>query len=614
MLGAIIGDMVGSIYEFNNTKKTDFPLFSERSTYTDDSIMTLAVAEWLLTDRRHSHDMLEEIMVRYAGEYPHPMGGYGGGFAQWLFRPERLVDYRTGELAGMRVPYNSWGNGAAMRAAAIGWMFDSVGETEEVAGISASITHNHPEGIKGAQATAVAVYMARMGRTKKQIREYIESRYGYDLSRNVDEIRRSYGWEDSCQGTVPPAICAFLDSVDFESAIRLAVSLGGDSDTLACITGGIAEAFYKDIPKSIFDQAKDRLPACQIRLIEKFAKESDYGEVYAGYGISAGRTFPHVRVFSPSKIDSLLENQVFVFGSNIHGHHHGGAARAAYERFGAVWGKGVGHHGKTYAIPTMQGGVETIKPYVDEFNRYASEHQELTFLVTRVGCGIAGFRDEEIAPLFMDSLMLPNVLLPESFHEILLSGFNMHEEVQLPWDVDWFKELTPDIPLNERQYENLCKGYYPDWDCRYAPIKMGDWHYVVRSGFWLKKYRYEKKDDGLYHLVESYTSRKEIGVNMLIYCIAHGYFRPEVLGFDDIKNYMDTYGFPFESHLTIVTDGRPSRCLHCEHENLKEVLYGEPSAEADDESVILGGCCINEYSHNWECPQCHARYRNESLW
>lgn len=610
MLGAIIGDMVGSVYEFNNTKRIDFPFFSDRSTYTDDSIMTIAVAEWLLSDRNHSHEILEDIMVRYAGEYPHPMGGYGGGFAQWLFRPERLVDYRTGEMAGRRVPYNSWGNGAAMRAAAIGWMFDSFEETEKVAGISAAITHNHPEGIKGAQATAVAVYLARIGYTKNQIRERVHDRYGYDLSQSVSDIRKTYGWEDSCQGTVPPAICAFLDSVDFESAIRLAVSLGGDSDTLACITGAIAEAFYRDIPKDIFEQAKGMMPASLMNVIDKFAKESFYGCVYDCYGKTEVRTFPRVRVFSPKKIDSLLENQVFVYGSNIQGQHHGGAARIAYERFGAVWGKGVGHHGKTYAIPTMQGGPETIKPYVDEFNRYASEHPELTFLVTRIGCGIAGFKDGEIAPLFVDSLALPNVLLPESFHDIILGGFNMCEEIQLPWDVEWFKELTPDIPLNEEQYGNLCKGYYPDWDCRYAPIKIGDWIYVVRSGYWLNKYRFQKREDGLYHLMESYTSRKDIGRNMLMFCIAYGYFRPAVLEREEISEYMDMYGSPFEAHLTVLTEGKPSKCLDCEFEYLKDVIYGEPSEEVDQDKVVLGGCCIDEFSHNWECPQCHARYKS----
>ena len=162
MLGAIIGDMVGSVYEFDNIKTTDFPFFSQRSTYTDDSIMTVAVAEWLLTDNRHTHDGLEEIMVKYAAAFPCPMGGYGGGFAQWLFRPERLVDYKTGEIAGRRVPYNSWGNGAAMRASAVGWKFRTLEETEKVAALSASITHDHPEGIKGAQATASAIFLARI--------------------------------------------------------------------------------------------------------------------------------------------------------------------------------------------------------------------------------------------------------------------------------------------------------------------------------------------------------------------------------------------------------------------------------------------------------------------
>ena len=278
MLGAIIGDMVGSVYEFANTKRTDFPFFSQRSTYTDDSIMTLAVAEWLLTDSQHTHESLERIMVRYAEEYPHPMGGYGGGFAQWLFRPERLVDYKTGEIAGGRVPYSSWGNGAAMRASAVGWMFDTLEETEEVAAISASITHDHPEGIKGAQATAAAIFLARTGKSKSEIKDYIQCRFKYDLSVPSDEIRKTYGWEDSCQGTVPPAIRAFLDSSDYESAVRIAVSLGGDSDTLACITGGIAEAYYGEIPDEIVDIALARLPEKFKCLLDRFTEGSFYHE------------------------------------------------------------------------------------------------------------------------------------------------------------------------------------------------------------------------------------------------------------------------------------------------------------------------------------------------
>ena len=240
MLGSIIGDTAGSVYEFNNIKTMDFPFFSEKSDYTDDSIMTMAVADWLLKDPTHGMDTLEASLISFAKKYPCPMGGYGGMFFRWLFRSD-----------GKREPYNSWGNGAAMRASANGWMFDTLEETERVAGLSAAITHNHPEGIKGAQATAAAIFMARNGKSKEEIRAYIAEKYDYNLNRTCDEIRPVYDWDASCQGTVPEAMVAFFDSTDFESSIRLAVSLGGDSDTLACITGGIAEAFYKEIPDDI---------------------------------------------------------------------------------------------------------------------------------------------------------------------------------------------------------------------------------------------------------------------------------------------------------------------------------------------------------------------------
>ncbi|MBR2064482.1 MAG: ADP-ribosylglycohydrolase family protein [Bacteroidales bacterium] len=606
MLGAIIGDIVGSVYEFNNTKKTDFPFFSERSTYTDDSIMTVAVAAWLISDKTHSHFVLENKMVSYAEEYPHPMGGYGGGFAQWLFRPERLVDYKTGETAGRRVPYNSWGNGSAMRVSAVGWMFDTLEETERVAKISAEITHDHPEGIKGAQATAAAIFLARTGSSKTEIRDYIAERFNYSLYKSSDEIRREYGWEDSCQGTVPPAIRAFLDSEDFESAIRIAVSLGGDSDTLACITGGIAEAFYGYIPSQIVDEARKRIPVNFRCILESFAEVSFYGDIKPRTGL----VLPFERKYSPERIDSLAPRQIFVFGSNEYGHHHGGAARAAYEKFGAVWGKGVGLSGRTYAIPTMQGGVETIRPYVDEFIDYARNRPELTYLVTRIGCGIAGFKDEEIAPLFIGALDLPNVHLPKSFCEIILSRYNMFEEDAPIWNVKWYPELTPDIPLDDSQYESFCRGYYPTWDCRYAPIKIGDWHYFVRSGCWLKKYRYEKKDDGMYHLVESYTSSKEMGRNLLMECFEDGFYKPRVLSDCFAREYFDMYGdYLTGARLTIGCEEKPDKCLYCGKTSLKDVIYGEPSGRLDEEHYVLGGCCINEYSHDWECPECHSRFK-----
>ena len=418
MLGAIIGDIVGSVYEFDNTKRMDFPFFSQRSTFTDDSIMTVAVAEWLLTDNEHTHDSLESIMVKYAKDFPFPTGGYGGSFAQWLFRPEALVDCKTGKIAGKRVPYNSWGNGAAMRASAVGWKFRTLDETERVAALSASITHDHPEGIKGAQATAAAIYLARTGKTKQEIKDYIEQRFGYDLDTHTDEIRKTYGWEDSCQGTVPPAIRAFLDSTDFESAVRIAVSLGGDSDTLACITGGIAEAYYGEIPREIFKAAIDMLPESFLHVLKVFEQGSFYGDRASVVGQRLDDALSSRR-YTPENISSLEDNEVFVFGSNLQGSHGGGAAAAAVRYFGAVWGQGVGMQGQCYAIPTMHGGVDAIRPYVDEFIIYAKEHPELTFLVTRIGCGIAGFRDADMAPLFAEALDVPNVVLPKTFVDVL---------------------------------------------------------------------------------------------------------------------------------------------------------------------------------------------------
>ena len=283
MLGAIIGDTVGSIYEFHNTKDYDFTLFNAESGYTDDSVMTMAVARWLLTDSEHTYQKLEDTMVEFAEQCPCPMGGYGTGFYFWLFHPEGLNPYDNQygaspyESATGRHPYGSWGNGSAMRASAVGWFFDSLEETERVAAISAAITHNHPEGIKGAQATAAAIFLARKGKTKDEIRDYIEKTYGYDLHKTWEYWHPIYDWEDSCQVTVPQAMIAFLDSTDFEDAIRKVVSLGGDSDTLACITGGIAEAFYREIPKEMADRVRTLLPQEFADLLSEMQARTPYG-------------------------------------------------------------------------------------------------------------------------------------------------------------------------------------------------------------------------------------------------------------------------------------------------------------------------------------------------
>jgi ADP-ribosylglycohydrolase len=251
--------------------------------------MSMAVAYWLLKDPEHRYETLEEAMVTFAKNCPCPNGGYGEMFYVWLFMPWSLdemcptsyddVDEPLYESPAGRAPYNSWGNGAAMRVSAVGWFFDTLEETERVAKISAEITHNHPEGIKGAQSAAAAIWMARNGKSKEEIKEYIETKYGYDLSRTWEYLNRTYDWDSSCQGTVPEAIIAFLESNDFEDAIRKAVSMGGDSDTLACITGGIAEAFYKEIPTHMIESTQKPFPPIFHKILDAIKHRTSYGKV-----------------------------------------------------------------------------------------------------------------------------------------------------------------------------------------------------------------------------------------------------------------------------------------------------------------------------------------------
>lgn len=244
MLGAVIGDMIGSRFEFQNYKSKDFELWTPDSNYTDDTICTVAVAEWVLSACRYD---LNAIMQKWCRRYPYPMGAYGARFNQWIWSDNPQ-------------PYDSFGNGSAMRVSAIGWAFDKLTDTLNFAHDSAAITHNHPEGIKGAQATAAAIFWARTGESKQFIRQNITEWFGYDLSWTCNDIRPDYDFNETCQGTVPQAITAFLESDCFEDAIRLAISLGGDSDTLAAITGSIAEAFYRGIPERILKPVQERLP------------------------------------------------------------------------------------------------------------------------------------------------------------------------------------------------------------------------------------------------------------------------------------------------------------------------------------------------------------------
>ena len=249
----------------------------------------MAVAYWLLKDPNHKYETLEEAMVMFAKNCPCPNGGYGEMFYIWLFMPWSLKeicprafdeDYEPKYNSPMnRVAYNSWGNGSAMRVSAVGWFFETLEETERVAKIAAEITHNHPEGIKGAQATAAAIWMARNGKTKFEIKSYIETTYGYDLDRTWEYLNLRYGWKSSCQETVPEAIIAFLESNSYEDAIRKAVSMGGDSDTLACITGGIAEAYYREIPSEMIEATQRVFPPIFNKILDAVRKQTCYGQL-----------------------------------------------------------------------------------------------------------------------------------------------------------------------------------------------------------------------------------------------------------------------------------------------------------------------------------------------
>ncbi len=382
MLGAIFGDIAGSVYEFNNIKTTNFDLLGRGTNYTDDSILTIAVADWLI-DGSLNKERLAFTLYQYVKKYPSPMGSYGGRFLQWAH----------GDISK---PYNSWGNGSAMRVSPVGWAFDTLEETEKIAALTAKVTHNHPEGIKGAQATAAAIYMARNLATKAEIKQYIETKYGYNLSRTCDEIRPSYQFNESCQETVPQAIIAFLDSVDFESAIRLAVSLGGDSDTLACITGGIAEAFYGmefSIPE-----------ATEFRNSNIYFKDKAF-----------------------DKLPTDLSNTVFEF----------------YEKF------------------------------VSKHKRFWGKNESATVWGT----------------------------------------------------INWKKEIIDDKVLDEESYKSFLVGYRPDSDMKFGLYYEDGWSYIYRSYFLLKKIKFSKKSDGLYHLTELYKSEKEVEYDLLEDVLWFGYFQ-----------------------------------------------------------------------------------------
>ncbi len=398
LLSEAIGDIAGMPYEFHGrTKDYDkVDLLHYNNDYTDDTVCTFACAEALL----HHKDMAQTLWTRGRADFYR---GFGGRYAQWLIARE------------IGPSYHSFGNGSAMRCSAAGFMARSKEECVDLAIQTARPTHDHPEGIKGAVATALAIFYALHGETKQFIRENVlETFYSDWGSRSYDRVKADYYFDETCQLTVPAALISFLESHSYANCLTLAISLGGDADTLAAIAGPIAYAFYREMPERLVANAKKKLPQWMLDLNEEFdlycskiqRQTPQVSRIYRGIARPA---------FTPEKLSALKPDEVFVFGSNLMGHHGGGAARAALEHFGAIWGKGVGIQGQSYAIPTMHGGTSEIKPYVDDFVDYARQHIAKFFYVTRIGCGIAGFKDEDIAPLFREAQLLKNVCLPESF-------------------------------------------------------------------------------------------------------------------------------------------------------------------------------------------------------
>jgi len=264
MYGAILGDIIGSPYEFDmGDKRKEFPLFSEKSCFTDDTVMTVAVAEAFL-EAPEDENVIRQRLIRSMRKWGrrYPGAGYGVRFCDWL------------ESRDPR-PYNSWGNGSAMRVAPVGWLFHDLETVRRMAGVSADVTHNHPEGIKGAEATAAAIFLGRTGHSKDEIKAYIEAEFHYRLNRTCDEIRPAYRHVESCQETVPEAITAFLEGDSFEDVIRTAVSLGGDCDTLTCIAGAMAEGFY-GVPKELKQECRVRLPKDLREVLQSFEQYLKY--------------------------------------------------------------------------------------------------------------------------------------------------------------------------------------------------------------------------------------------------------------------------------------------------------------------------------------------------
>ncbi len=411
MLGAIIGDIIGSRWEFSPTNNYDFELFSDKNDFTDDTICTIAIADALLRGVDFG-----QCLHEWCRRYPSPKGGYGGRFAQWVHSSSPR-------------PYGSFGNGSAMRVSPVAWFYSNVDDVLEAAKASAECTHNHAKGILGAKAVAKAIYDYKSYREDPYKSEFsvcpnyaeqIARVAGYRTDIRLEDVQNRF--DETCAGTVPVAFWIVEQSNSFEDAVRRAVALGADADTLGAIVGSIAEVKW-NIPDWIAQKALSYLPDEMKEVLNNFrARVKKNRNKYTDeelYWCTGGHTGTLPSRVSPSMINSLRKNEIFVFGSNIHGAHNAGAARIARVKFGAQMGNGEGLQGSSYAIPTMEG-LQSTTFAINRFTAFASKNPDLRFYVTAIGCGIAGYTPEQIAPLFFNAAHLKNVYLPLDFWKVLL--------------------------------------------------------------------------------------------------------------------------------------------------------------------------------------------------